>query len=184
MDAKQLEHTLRTIDFSNRFEDKLKTYMDNELVSVIVNRSQGPEETKPGLLEVITVFHEYYKKVLMLFFPLIKSDRTEESRDPKLKRKLEFKDKLLTDFKQAFLNHLKFSVLDRINYSDLFEEFITVQYPIWQRQIDQGGLDMNLTDSENLDFIRRLLQQEGILPDMEIENENNQIAFDAGVNLV
>lgn len=183
MDAKQLEATLRTIDFSNRFEEKLKNHMDNVLLAGLVRQnSQDDESARLDLLEVLSTFYEYYKKVLMLFYPLIKSERVEEPKDPKTKRKLEFKEKILTDFKQAFINHLKFSILDQIDYSGLFDSFISIQFPLWQRQVDQAGFDLSLQDSENLDFIRRLIQDSGHLPDMDIESDNSHKAFDASVD--
>lgn len=182
MDARQLENTLRTVDFPNRFEKKLKSFVDNELLTRVFRQRRGDnEEAEISLLDSIAVFHEYYSKVLKLFYPLIMTERVEETKDNKSKRKLEFKEKLLTEFKQAYLNHLKYSVLDAIGYAALFEKFITLQFPLWQRQVDQSEFELSLTESENLDYIRRLLQDAGQLPDMDIESDNNQLAFDSKV---
>lgn len=145
------------MDFSSRFSESLKSYMDVELMDKIQGRmAQTSDSTK--LFEAISTIHDYYNRVLRLFFPFTKEKPVEEQlRDHKGKRRPDYGEKAFLDFKQSFLNHLKFSMLDKINYSALFQDFIQSQFPLWKQQADQAEFDLSSKETEDLGYVRRLL---------------------------
>lgn len=155
---------LITLDFSNRFPDVLKAYMDGDLFRTVQTRLETAQGNR--LLEAISVIHEYYNRVIKLFYNCVKEKISEESTAPKVRRRLEYGEKVFLELKQCFLNHLKFSLLDRIGYTEMFEEFIEVHFPLWKLKVDQAEFGLSEVESSNLDYVRRLLQESGM---MEIE---------------
>jgi hypothetical protein len=181
LDSKQLENVLRTLDFSNRFADVLKVYMDGDLLRKILARIKGAPGSK--LLEAVTVIHEYYNRVIKLFYNCVKDKIAEDNTTPKHRRRMEYGEKVFLDLKQCFLNHLKFSLLDRIGYTELFEEFIETHFPRWKLQVDQAEFGLSEIETSNLDFVRRLLQESGLM-EIELQRDNSgdqEHAFDSKV---
>ena len=127
MEPKQLEKALLEMDFASRHEEKLKSFMDTELIRRMKNHLNGSQNSH-GLALAIYEAHSYFSKVLLIFNPLFygqQLEKVEEIRETsKQKRRLEFKEKILMEFKSTFLNHLKYCTLDNIEYEALFSSFI------------------------------------------------------------
>lgn len=78
MGAKQLEKALIDIDFENRYEDKLKVYIDQSLVPSIQSRLEDCSGSK--LVKAITELHDYFKRTIKFFAPFVVSqERVDES---------------------------------------------------------------------------------------------------------
>lgn len=125
MGAKQLEKALIDIDFENRYEDKLKVYIDQSLVPSIQSRLEDCSGSK--LVKAITELHDYFKRTIKFFAPFVVSqERVDEStRDgTKPRKEPDFKDKIFTDFKNTLTNHIKYCVMDTLDYDSLFMDFI------------------------------------------------------------
>lgn len=136
------------------------------------------------LLEAITVIHEYFNRVIKLFYSCVKDRISEEGTTPKNRRKMEYGEKVFLDLKQCFLNHLKFSLLDRICYTELFEEFIEVHLPRWKLQVDHAEFGLTEVETSNLDFVRNLLQESGLM-EIELQRANSddkEAGFDSKVH--
>jgi hypothetical protein len=173
---------LQTLDFRNRFPDVLKEYMDGELMKKIADRIEDAAGSR--LLEAITVIHEYYNRVIKLFYSCVKDRISEEGTSPKNRRKMEYGEKVFLNLKQCFLNHLKFSLLDRICYNELFEEFIEVHLPRWKLQVDHAEFGLTEVETSNLDFVRNLLQESGLM-EIELQRANSddkEAGFDSKVH--
>ena len=125
MDTKELERALSEMDFASRYEEKMKNFMDTELVQRMNKHLQKLSNPK-ALYSAICEVYDYFSKTLLLFYPLISgsSDKTEQSRDARAKRKPEFKEKLFTEFRLTFMNHLRYCILDSIDYDSHFTKLI------------------------------------------------------------
>ena len=125
MGTKELERALIEMDFASRYEEKMKNFMDTELVQRMEKHLRKHGNPK-ALYSSISEVYDYFSKTLLLFYPLIagNSDKTEEAKDGRLKRKPEFKEKLFTEFKLTFMNHLRYCILDRIDYDTHFTKLI------------------------------------------------------------
>ena len=87
MGTKELERALIEMDFASRYEEKMKNFMDTELVQRMEKHLRKHGNPK-ALYSSISEVYDYFSKTLLLFYPLIagNSDKTEEAKDGRLKR--------------------------------------------------------------------------------------------------
>ena len=135
MDTKTLETKFVEMDFTGRYEEKLVNFMNTELKQRVLTHRSEIDPKRRFLLSMGEI-HDYLKNTLMFFAPLIRqadnslSQFVEDGGSvlappvPKPKKKSSFREKVVSDYKASFTNHLKYSLLDDIGYESLLAEFI------------------------------------------------------------
>ena len=135
MKPEVVESKFIDMDFTGRYEEKLVKFMNTELKQRVLSH-RSLEDPKLRFVTSMTEIHDYLKNTLMFFAPLIsQSDPSQVSASEdgsavqaapssKSKRKLSLREKLVSDYRTSFTNHLKYCLLDDIHYDQLLAEFI------------------------------------------------------------
>lgn len=125
LDVRGLDKVLADMDFASRYEDKLKQYMETTLLTRM--RAAADESDPANRVEgLITAAWDYYNRVFQVFNPymVLRSQRLEgEGCEPSL-RFLEIRETIDHDFRRSFMKHLRYCILDKFEYSRLFDEFM------------------------------------------------------------
>lgn len=145
-------------NFMSKYEEKFNDYVQDEFLVQLqsIKSKNPPEKILTVSLEAI---YKYYVSQLEFFEQLCGLDT--------------FFEKYKTKFKDVFLKSVKFVFIEFLEYSDLFDAYLSSIFDDWKRYVHKNFSNEDLGISHNnqrYEFVKGLVEE-------ELEEEENVAHF-------